>query len=297
MNMHVVSARSFRLGLTAAVVAWLSSMVSVPFVKMLKNFTPEQLLVWRSVITMIVAYGFARGRIWGFDRYTIIASPVLAISSLSFYRAIRVWDFYSVMLVLVVSMFVNVAVAWREHKKLSPRLFLGLGLIVSGITVGMQPWSRSMNWEGLAWSLSAAVTGGIIFELWNRSSVVATPMCNTFWACATLAAITGLMVCFQPLPRLSEQGIVHDVTALVWFGIVGGALYFSSSVYLFKLLPVVPASLMNQGTTPAIIFGGYLLAHETINVVQCAGMVVALIGIAVVIYWLHSNSDASHQAS
>jgi drug/metabolite transporter (DMT)-like permease len=291
MNERSNEARSERLGILAAVVTWLASALSVPLVKVLTGFSPEQLLTWRSLMVMIAAYVAARGRIWGFNKHTLIACPVLALSSLSFYHALRIWDFYPVMVVLTVSPLVNVGIAWYEGRRPSKDVIIGLVLVISGIAIGMQFWKQSINVYGLIWALTAAITGGVINDLWHRSGKTATAACNAFWSCGCLFVIAGIMSCYQGAISWGSHGLVVGLMGLVWFGLVGGVCYFGASVHLFKLLPPERSSILAQGVTPAVILGGCLFEGKAISAIQLIGMIMAIIGISVVLVWLARDAQ------
>lgn len=291
MNTNTSTARSLKIGLAAIAIVWLTGPLTVPIVKMLKGqFSPEEILIIRSIFGCLAALTIGGRSIWSADRIVKIAGLIIGCSSLAFYRAIQTWDVNPVMMVLTFLPIVNIMFALAHGRKLSWIVVGSFFLLIYGVMRTLDPWSQPINVAGLLWALLCVLLGGIGFELWGKASPRTTISDICFWLAFPLLVISTLIVCIFQGPLHFEKYIEpRSAFLLISLGVVNGVVYMYATIAPFSRIgkmDTVVATVLLQGTTPCTIVGAYFLVDERLTGPQWAGVGIALVGAVILSGWL-----------
>lgn len=267
-------------GLLGVLGIWLTAGLALPFVNVLDNFTPTQLMVFRGFFTAFIAIVLLKGVIGKVDRYTYLIALVLPLATLGLFEGIRAWGAGATIIILTATPIVNIIIGLFIGRKITRASLLGLVLLLFG--VGLARWGGNFQWEGMLWSLFATIMNGILYELFARARATSLQKC--FYACTGMGLL-GLILSFQT----SWAALADDpqsLLLLISFGFVGGFLYWLANLMAFENLPTTEASILAQGETPAVILGASILLGEHLTLIQWIGVAVALFGAWHVSRWL-----------
>jgi len=258
-------------GLLGVLGIWLTAGLALPFVNVLKDFTPEQLMVFRGFITAGLAFIFLGGSVWHNDKYTYLIMLVLPLATLGLFQGIRHWGAGPTIIILTATPLANIVFGFFTGRKISSALIIGLVLVLGGVTVAL--WSGTFQWSGFLWSLFAMATNAILYELLSRAKAKSLQRC--FWSCIGMGTL-GLLLSHNA----SWDGMENskNILMLVGFAFVGGFLYWLSNFMAFENLPTNEASVLAQGETPAVIIGASLMLGEQLTLMQWAGASLAIYG-------------------
>ena len=275
--------RKTLLGLFGVVGIWLTAGLALPFVNVLKMFTPEQLMVFRGFLTALMAFIGLRGAIGRVDKYTYLIAITLPFATLGLFVGIRHWGAGPTIIIITATPLVNFAVAAFLGRRISQASVIGLVLMLGGVV--MARWSGHFEWAGFAWTAFATVMNGILYEWFARAKASHLQKC--FWACVgmgTLGLILSAHVSWSPIvqPKL--------IVLIIGFAFVGGFLYWLSNLVAFENLPKAEASVLAQGETPAVIIGASVMLGEHLTLFQWIGVVIALYGACYLVVWLKQSS-------
>jgi len=274
------------IGLTAIVVTCVTAALTVPLIKTLKGqFSSEELLIVRSLFGFVGALIISRDAI-RYDRKTIEAGIIVGLSSIAFYRAVQVWDVNPCMVIMAGLPLVNVAIAVYEGRKVSALVIFSVFCLIAGVTIALEPWKQAMNWTGLWYMLACNIIGGIGFELWARLPEKVSVSDKCFWLSVPLIFMS-LVVMFltHQCPDMGKYLVPHTALVVAFFGIIGGVVYMYGTIVPFALIEVQTVCVLLQGTTPAAIIGAYFMAGESLSSRQWVGVIVAIIGTAILSVW------------
>ncbi len=284
--MHLTNsgtAQSRRIGLIAILVVWISSPLSVPAVKiLLGNFSPEELLFVRSACGLLGAI-IIGGKFWQSDWRIKLAGVFLGLSSITFYKAIQVWNVNPVIVLITFSPAVNIAIAMAEGRKVRSSVFASMACIGCGIVLALDPWKQDLSIPGLLWSVSCSVLSGLGLELWSRGPEQSTVSEKQFWLTVPLLLISAIMIWFtKPSLGLERYCDWHTIKLLAVVGVVNGIIYINASIVPFssfgKMNTPIAAVLL-QATSAWMIVVNYFLLGETLpQFYQKVGVILAIAG-------------------
>lgn len=273
------------LGLLGILGIWCTAGFALPYVKVLNGQSAEQLLAIRGYFTAFLACVFLGGKVFKADRYTYLIALVVPFASLGLYKGIRAWGVGPTMIVLTATPVVNFFFAQYTGKKIAKESIFGLLLMFAGVTVAC--WSRVFSLSGFLWSVFATLTSGLTYELFARAKSPSLVRC--FWGSlgiGTIGLIGSLIVGTSWKPIVQNTNLL---VPLVAFAFIGGFLYWYANLLSFDNLPTVPASILAQGETPAVMMAASLLVGESHTYVQWSGVFLAWIGAAYVVWWLQQD--------
>lgn len=276
------------IGIVAIVGVWVTAGVALPFVNRLTQFTPEQLLAARGLLTSAMAFILARGKVLRVDRYTLYIAIAMPLASLGLYKGIRAWGAGPTIIVITTTPVLNFAFTAMKGRKVQREAMISLSLILGGVI--MARWGGRFDLYGLGWSLFGTVFNAILYELFAKAR--ASPFQKCFWAMLGTAVVGILMSIHANWHQLEGR---HTLQAtLLIFAIVGGLLYWLANLFAFQYLPKDLASVLAQGETPAVIAASYILLPERLTPFQWIGVIVSLGGAWYLGQWLAKRQEANN---
>lgn len=281
-------------GLTGILGIWLSAGIAFPLVNVLKELSPEQLMVARGGITSAIAFALLRGKIDKIEKWTFHFCFFFAIACVGFYNSIRTLGASLTIIIVSATPLVNFSIAYLIGNKVPKIAIVSLVIILTGITIALDPWTQSWNSKGLALAIFTTVTAGIGYEGLTRSQAPKLQQC--FWL-STMMLVIGIIGSLHTswLPIVKNPKMLWLVLG---FGCTGGFIYFMAHLQAFKYLPIEVATVLVQGEAPAVIFGSGILLGEKLALTQWLGVAIALYGTWLLGHWMskvkvHQPSKAS----
>ena len=290
MNSNSSTAHSARIGLIAIAASCVAGALTIPLVKSLRHqFSAEDLLLVRSLFSGLLAFAIVGRRVWYSDWRLKLSGLIIGLSSISFYRAVQVWDVNPVMVILASAPIVNVVLAYIEGKHVGRIALSSFFLLFLGIVIALDPWRHEINLSGLGWAIISAIASGAGFELWGRCKSEARISEKVFWLALALTLVTVAIIVGTQKPIHFGKYIDHRwLGSLTVFGVLGGIVYINCSIVPFSKVGKINtavASVLMQVLTPCTIIGCYFLLGERQSFVQWVGVAVALSGAAILSVW------------
>lgn len=283
--------KSIARGLLGAVGIWLTAGLALPFVNVLKSFTPEQLMFARGLMTAIFAVLIMKGKVFPIDRYTLLSGVGFAFGCLGLYHGIRELGPSLAIIIITTAPIVNFLFAWGRGRHVSFAAIGSLVVMLAGVVFALHPWSSTttLTFKGVAWSIFGATSGALYYEALSKAKGSRLTRC--FWQALVVAliAISGNLISGSSI-QVPE---FKTVLLLVAFALMGGFLYFIANIEAFDNLPTEVASVLAQGETPAVIIMAGVLLGEKLSLSQWLGVAVALLGAGYLSRWISNQQKVS----
>lgn len=263
---------------------WLTAGLALPFVNVLKAFTPEQLMVFRGFMTAAMALIGLRGIIGRVDKFTWLIALTLPFATLGLFQGIRHWGAGPTIVIITTTPLVNLAISFILGRKVSGASIIGLVLVLGGVLIARR--GGHFQWEGFAWTVFGTVMNGILYEFFARAKANSLQKC--FYACMSMGILGLVLSVNTPWTGIMEPKLA---IMLVGFAFVGGFLYWIANLLAFKNLPTTEASVLAQGETPAVIIGAYFMLGEQLAFTQWAGVCISLFGAWYLSRWLAKEPE------
>lgn len=267
------------VGLLGILGIWLTAGLALPFVNVLKMFTPEQLMVFRGGITAVLALICLRGAVGHTDKYTYLMAITVPFATLGLFQGIRHWGVGPTIIVITATPLVNFVISLFLGRRLSWAVITGLVFLLVGVILAR--WDGYFDWEGLSWSVFGTIANGVFYEFLGRSKTTALKKC--FWGSLSMATL-GLIVSFGSSWKMAANPQLLAI--LIGFAFVGGFIYWLANLLAFEHLPTTEASVLAQGEAPAVVLGANLMLGERLTVIQWLGVIIALYGAWHLSRWL-----------
>jgi drug/metabolite transporter (DMT)-like permease len=277
--------RKTAIGLFGVLGIWFTAGLALPFVNVLKMFTPQQLMVFRGFLTALMAFVGLKGIIGRTDKYTYLIALTLPFATLGLFEGIRHWGAGPTIIIITATPLVNLVVAAFLGRRISSAAVIGLVLMLGGVV--MARWGGHFQWAGFLWTTFGTIMNGILYEWFARAK--ANPLQKCFWACIGMGILGLLLSINASWNRITEPKLIF---MLIGFAFVGGFLYWISNLTAFTNLPTLEASVLAQGETPAVIIGASFLLKEHLAITQWFGVAVALFGAWYLSRWLTKKQTA-----
>ncbi|MES2225910.1 MAG: EamA family transporter [Patescibacteria group bacterium] len=271
--------KNIALGRLGVLGICLTAGFAVPFVNVLREFAPEQLMVFRGFLTALMTVVVMRKIPWRVDRNTYLIALVLPFATLGLFEGIRAWGAGPTIVILTATPFVTFALSPFLGRKISSASVVGLVLLLGGVAIAR--WGGEFQWAGFGWSVFATVMNGILYELFARSKAGRMETC--FWFCIGMGTLGLVLSTHDSWAAAADPRLL---IFLVGFAFVGGFLYSLANLLTFENLSTNEASVLAQGETPAVILGAALLLGEHLTPVQWLGVALALYGAWHLSRWL-----------
>ncbi len=301
MNTEIVGTRrSYWIGAGSLVVSWFAAAIINSLMNALnaRGFSGEELLYFRSLPCMAVAFIAIRSTVMEMDTYSHKACAAVAISSIMFYESMAVWKAVIPVIVLIALMpVVNIFLARRDGKKITILAYVSALLLVGGVAWSLDPFSQPFSKAGMILALGCVIVSSVGFDMWSKTGRTVTLWHKGFWlgVYTTLFAIlvvgsrhlVGALMGNAVVPISVEFGKYDDPTVqrYLWIFTIFAVVYIYSTIVPFTRIgkmDVVHASIMLQGATPASLIGSWLIIDERIKMWQIPGIICALIGATLV---------------
>ncbi|TSC64966.1 MAG: hypothetical protein G01um101477_655 [Candidatus Doudnabacteria bacterium Gr01-1014_77] len=265
-------------GLLGIFGVWLTS-ASLPMINsgMLKQFSPEELLTARGVLSAVLVLVILRGKVLVSDRGTYLMALFVSGAALGLYKGIRIWGAAPTIMVVTATPLVNFVIGKIRGRAIQRAEIPGTLMIMLGVLTVLFKQGSSFSWLGLYWSIFGTIMNGIFYELIPLSK--ATQFQKTFWNCVAIGVVAALVSGTNP----AKLFMVTPATGLglVLFALIGGFLYWWSNMIAFdkENLPVQAASVLAQGETITVILVSmYLVGEQHLSMIQWFGVALALYG-------------------
>lgn len=280
--------RKTLLGLSGVLGICLTAGLALPFVNVLKIFTPPQLMVFRGFLTAIMAFIGLRGKIGRADKYTYLIALTLPFATLGLFQGIRHWGAGPTIIIITATPLVNLVIGALSGRRISPTSIVGLMLVLGGVILAR--WGGHFQWEGFIWTVFATIANGILYEFFSRAEKgtrkIAFRKC--FWGSVGMGIVGTVFSLNATWLPIAEPRVIISILG---FAFVGGFLYWISNLITFENLPTTEASILAQGETPAVIIGAWLLLGERLTFVQWVGVSIALFGAWYLSRWLSKQTN------
>ena len=287
--------RKTLLGLFGILGIWLTASVALPLVNVLTQFSPEQLMFVRGLITSIMALLITKTKVGKPGIFVLISGAGFAGGCLGVFHSIREMGASPSLICLTLVPLVNFSLLWSKGKRPSRSAVRCLLIMVVGVVIALEPWANKTNLTttGLLWSFVACVSAGIYYE--GMSRAVGEKLQKVFWQAVIISftALAGvLMSTSKPtLPDLQTSYL------LLGFAFVGGFLYILANIMAFENLPIDVACVLAQGETPMVILASGIILKEELTLVQWLGVLIAMYGAGVLSAWIAKQSTAPGKTS
>jgi drug/metabolite transporter (DMT)-like permease len=237
---------------------------------------PERLRVSRSELPLLAAFGIAGVAATQYFYFVAIARLPVGIALLFEYTA-------PVMVAL-----------WARfvlHEHVRNRMWAALALALAGLALVAQVWGGgSLNGQGVAAALTAAVALAAYYLLGEHSTTSRDPLSTTFWSFVFATAFWSLLQPWWNFPGSSFTGStsllgnIADVsipvwTLAAWMIVLGTIIPFALVLTGLRHLPAtrVGAIGMLEPVLASAVAWAWL--GESLGAVQLAGGLVVLAGI------------------
>ncbi len=262
-------------GLLGIFGVWITS-AALPMINsgVLKQFSPEQLLAARGVLSAVVVFAVLRGRIFGVGGNTYIMAVLVSGAALGLYKGIRIWGGAPTIMVITATPVLNHLFGLIIGRKTRSSEMLGMLAVVSGVVLALFEQELRFNWLGFFWSLFGTFMNAVFYEFISLSK--AEPFQKTFWGCLAMGGLGLASSGTFDVPVSTSMFL-----AVLVFALVGGFLYWWSNMVAFdkRNLPLQTASILAQGETITVILVSTLIIGERhLSMIQWAGVTLALSG-------------------
>lgn len=273
------------LGLLGALGIWMTAGLALPFVNVLKVFSPEQLMVFRGFITAIMALICLRGSVGKVDKYTLLMAATVPFATLGLFEGIRNWGAGPTIIIIAATPIINFVISLFLGRKVVGVSMAGFALILGGIVIARH--GGHFQWSGFAWSVFGTIMNGITYEWLARAKASSLQKC--FFGSVGMGILGLLLSIPTSWVATTEPKLMLLLTGFVF---VGGFLYWIANILAFENLPLGEASVLAQGETPAVIIGAYFLLGERLTLTQWIGVFISLFGAWYLSYLLATNKKS-----
>lgn len=278
-------------GLLGVVGIWITAGLALPFVNVLRSFSPEQLMFVRGLTTAIFAVLIVKGKVFPIDQYTLLSGVGFAFGCLGLYHGIRELGPSLAIIIITTAPVVNFLFAWGRGRHVSFAAIGSLVVVLAGVVIALHPWSSSttLTMKGVAWSLFGGTSGALYYEALSKAK--GTRLTRCFWQALVVAliAISGSVISGS----VAQVPEFKTMLLLAAFALMGGFLYFIANIEAFDNLPTEVASVLAQGETPAVIIMAGVLLGEKLSLSQWTGVGIALFGAGYLSRWISNQQKVS----
>lgn len=193
------------------------------------------------------------------------------------------FEYLAVLLVALVAFFFL-------KEKVRARLWIAIGLVLTGLAVVAQIWSSTLDPLGVIYALAAAVTLAIYFLVGERQVNATSPLAVAFWTSSFAALFWAFFSGWwevDPAVVLTEVSLSGNLAAVVlplwmpllWLVVMGSFLPFLLSFAAIGRLRVTPAGIIASSEVIFAFVVAWLWLGEQLNVLQLIGAAIVLVGI------------------
>ncbi|MBI5140208.1 MAG: EamA family transporter [Candidatus Vogelbacteria bacterium] len=274
------------LGLLGVLGIAVTAGLALPFVNVLSQFQPEELMAFRGFLTASIALALLGGKIRKVDNYTYWIAAVLPLATLGLFNGIRYWGPNQTIVLIMATPLVNFAIGFFLKRKPSLASIVGLVLLLIGVTTAL--WDELFVLIGFKWALFGTLMNGVLYELFARARAESLQKC--FYATIAMGTL-GLILSLGTDTSWAQAVNSRTAITLFCFALVGGFLYWRANLLAFENLPVAEASILAQLETPATIIGSYFFLGQHFTNGQWASVAIAFFGASLLAFWLAKQTE------
>lgn len=267
------------LSSAAVVIAILAASIEPIVVKLgyEQNLLPLHLLIVKTLIGSILILPLTRTHRWigfkNFARITLLALLLLATSALSIFALKHIAAVLAITIITTTPAFVAICNQAIGRDELSLKFWLGFLLCFAGVCLGLEWSNLSVDMIGLFLIFGAVLTSTTYRVTMEGTAGKLSPaLISTY-----LFFINGFVIaCFVlPLAGKIPDGAWHIGA---WMGFASACANVAF-LYALALLGSTRISIINILQRPAIIIAAAFILHEQLTLLQCAGIVMVLVGV------------------
>jgi drug/metabolite transporter (DMT)-like permease len=268
---------------------------------MSQGFTPAQIVLFRSLVTALIA-----GTIVAFKNpsaFRVKRNEILVLVSFGIFGvALMQWAYSSAVRALPVgiallieytSIVIVPLASWLLFRqRVSKQIWLGVVLVLGGLAVVSKIWNSSLNAVGVGYAFLAAIFLSVYFIMGERiqrgrdtmSTLFYTMLiaglfwliCGNWWSTAT-PALDNVVSLSQNL----ESVRLPVWLLLLWLGVMGTFLPMLLSYRALYHLNAAGVGIASTAETVFAFFFGWLWLRETFDSLQLIGVVLVIAGIVI----------------
>lgn len=285
------------LALTAATLFGLNA--STMKIIMQSGFTPEQLVLFRSIFTATLAglimliTNRKSFRVKKSEWKLLITFGIVGVALMQWTYSYAVGILpVGIALLFQYSAIIMVPIASFLIFKKKPlsSVWVGIAVVVSGLLVVSQIWTGGLNALGVAYGLASAVFMTFYFILGEHSHTNRDPISTLFYT--MLISTTFWLVAspwwqFNPAALSKTVDLGGNLTgigvpafiAILWVGLMGSFMPMILSYTALGHLSATVVSVISTAETVFAFLFGFLWLNETISGIQMVGGLLVLTGI------------------
>lgn len=273
--------RKTTVGAFAALLISVSAAAALPLVNVFTTLATSELMMVRGGVTALLFVLLLRKHVSTPSRRILFFSGLFSLATLCLYEGIRSWGANPTLVVGAATPIVNIAAKLLRGQSVDRRVYICLGGLLAGVAIALNPWSASFHLWGFAVSVAGTLLAGLAFEVLGGQKGV-NQYNKSFWLGLVTLAV-GLVVTLVngQVPFAGEVWSPLYVLALVFFGAMGGFVYYLSIIVSVENLKTEVASTLAMAETPLVIVSAWLMLGEKFSPVQWAGVALALLATGV----------------
>lgn len=268
-------------------------------VVMQAGFTPEQLVLFRSIFTAVLAGTIMlitnrkSFRVKKSEWKLLITFGVVGVALMQWTYSYAV-GYLPVGIALLFQysaiIMVPIATFFIYKKKPQSSVWVGIAVVVSGLLVVSQIWTGGLNILGMIYGLASAVFMTFYFILGEHSHNNRDPISTLFY---TLLISTVFWLVASPWWQFDPANLVKTVdlggnlagkgvpafVMILWVGLMGSFMPMILSYTSLGHLSATVVSVISTAETVLAFLFGFLWLNETISGIQMVGGLLVLTGI------------------
>lgn len=178
------------------------------------------------------------------------------------------------------------------QEKVRARIWLAIGLVLTGLLVVAKPWNSSLNLTGVIFGFLAAIFLSSYFIMGERIQRQRDALSTMFYAFLAAAVFWFIAGWFNPGGAIKFEkavnlsGALESISLQTWTMLIWVAIFGSFAPMLFTFLAMrhLSASGVGIASTAETVFAfifGFLWLGENIDIAQLIGGLVVIAGIVV----------------
>ncbi|ELR69307.1 Putative permease [Fulvivirga imtechensis AK7] len=256
------------------------------FVKLVPNIPATEIVFFRSVISLVLSYGFLKGsqvNIWGGNKKILLLRGLSgAIALILYFITLQAIPLASAVTIQFLSpIFTSILGIFIVKERVKPLQWLFFLIAFGGIVV-IQGFDHRITPLYMIIGVFAAFFSGLAYNFIRKVNTTEHPLVIVFYFPLVTIPVTGAYSLFE-----WEQPVGREWLFLLLIGVLTQvAQYFMTKAYQAEELSKV-ASLKYISIIYALGFG-WIIFDETFNLMTYVGMLVVLAGVSLNIWYKHS---------
>jgi drug/metabolite transporter (DMT)-like permease len=267
------------IGLLGVLGVWIISAVSFSWVTKLDDFTAEEIIFWRGMVTLFGACIFYRKDLGKPDKFMPGYALGIAFAALGAYKSIRCWGVNPTIIIFAMTPAVNILFALVLKQRIPKFALLGFAVMTIGISLSLRPdqWHVGLNSNGLMWAIVGTLGCGIGNHCLGMTRDNGHTQLAFMGTGMAVLCLGDMVVEGGGIPLFQIRPV--NCLYMAIFAISVGWFYLQAYILGFKHLNKIVASVLLQGETPSVIFVAGIFHDEKMLPLQWTGVAVVLGGV------------------